>query len=189
MIESFARLLTRHGIRFVVVGGQAVARRVQTATEDIDVLVLVEDLGATVADLAKDSAVKCIDAPASGMAGGQVRVGGAYVDFDLLDPASYSGNRPGPDFFAYVLRYGSSEGYATPPVVWYMRLVAGDKGVYGSKIATDIRNGAPVAWLDEARRIARRFRTLARVDSGIAFVHRLLDITKASASRSSAVGE
>jgi hypothetical protein len=175
MIEGFARLLSRHEIRFVIVGGQAVAREVPTATEDIDALILVEDLQATAAELAEDPTVKFIDSPSSGMARGQVRVGGAYVDFDLLDPSSYSGRRPGPEFFSYVHRR-STEHYAPPPVVWYMRLVVGDRGVYGSKIATDIRNGAPTTWLEEARRIARRFGTLAEVEPGIAFVRKLLEI-------------
>lgn len=176
MISGFERLLERHGVPFVIVGGQALARKIPTATQDIDVLVLVNDLAVVTESLGKDPAVRYVDPPSSGMSGGQVRVAGSYIDFDLLDPASYSGTRSGAAFFSYVRRYGSEGAYATPPVVWYMRLVVGDHTIYGSKVATDIRNGAPVGWLEDARRIARQFGTSALVDEGVAFVRRLLEI-------------
>lgn len=182
MIASFGRLLARYGIRYLIVGGQAIAREIPTATQDIDALVLVPDLDAAVEILSKDSAVKHIDSAVSGMAGGAVRLGGAYIDFDLLDPTAYSGKESGRVFFSYAARRASPDGYATPPVVWYMRLVAGDIGIYGSKIATDIRNGAPVGWLDDVRRIARRFGTLEPVDTGIQFVAQLLEITRPARS-------
>ncbi len=179
MIEGFARLLERHGIRFVIVGGQAVARSVPTATEDIDALVMVDDLGAAVEALREDPAVRQIDAPSSGMAGGRVRTGGREIDFDLLDPAAYSGSRSGREFFEFAHRHRSGS-FAAPRLVWYMRLVAGDLAVYGSKIATDIRNGAPLSWLEDARRIARRFGTAGTVETGVRFVRELVRLSGAS---------
>ncbi|HLY77104.1 MAG TPA: hypothetical protein VKT21_04395 [Thermoplasmata archaeon] len=185
MIAGFEQLLERHKIPFVIVGGQAIARKVPTATQDIDLLVLVDDMNATAEALAKDPVVRFVDPPSSGMAGGEARIAGVNIDFDLLSPASYSGGRPGRDFFVYVRRYGSEGRFATPPVVWYMRLVAGDRAIYGSKIATDIRNGAPVEWLDGTRAIARRFGTLSRVDEGVVFVRQLLGIAGPLRARNS----
>ncbi|MGC2034130.1 MAG: hypothetical protein WA761_01640 [Thermoplasmata archaeon] len=168
--KEFHRILSDNGIRSLVVGGEAIlASGLRTTTEDIDALVLVDDLERAAEQLSKDPAFYFVEPPISGMIGGQVRMDGALVDFDVLDAGLYSGNRSGADFFAYA--YRTRHGiYASPQVVWYMRLVNPERQAYALKISRDMNNGAPGSWLEDARKIARRFGTLDKVDLGIGFL-------------------
>jgi hypothetical protein len=168
-IGIVGRRLQKLSARFLIVGGAAVARAVDSETEDVDLMLAVSDYGRVVRGFAGDPSVQ-IEAHGP-IAGGFLLAGGRRVEFDLLDPSAFSGERSGNEFFDYVLRYRSrpgSEGrYATPPVVWYMRLTVPDWLSYVQKILRDLRAGAPWRWMEVVRHIARRFGTEGKMVSRI----------------------
>ena len=53
-VEAANELLTRHGVRFAIVGGQAIARDAATATRDVDVMVTTDEYRSAVERLRED---------------------------------------------------------------------------------------------------------------------------------------
>ncbi|MCI4347238.1 MAG: hypothetical protein L3J97_01300 [Thermoplasmata archaeon] len=151
------------GARFLIVGGAAVARAVPSETEDVDLMLAVSDFGRVIRSLAKDPTAYVEKVGA--IAGGFLIAGDRRIEFDLLDPSAFSGERSAVEFFDYVFRYRSRAGpegrYAAPPVVWYMRLMVPDWLTYVQKILRDLRAGAPWSWMEIVLDIARRFGTRA----------------------------
>jgi hypothetical protein len=169
-------LLKEHGIRYVVVGGQAVAKTVQTGTSDIDVMVTTSDFEQTVARMLKDSRLR--------MRG--LREGVALfaiesargVGFDILDSAPFAGERSGKEFFDYLIEQESSESegirYASTPIVWYTRLLATRWKIYAEKILVNILDGAESKLLDRVQEIAERFGTRSLLEERIRYVRQEL---------------
>jgi hypothetical protein len=172
-VAAADRILRRHGIRYVVVGGQAVARRVDTGTLDVDVMVTTADYASAVRTLRKDTELAFRDEQ-DGVAFFSLR-NLEGTGFDLLDARPFAGARPGDTFFDFLVTEGSTEEggvrFATTPVVWYTRLLATHWKVYAEKIVTNIGHGAPpAAHLRKVRQIAQRFGTEKIVQPRIEYV-------------------
>lgn len=169
--REFARILRRNGVGFVFVGGVAIEQRFPSATQDFDVMVLPTGYERAVRLVDRDPAVVSFSRGPAEMPGGHVLVAGTVVRFDLLDPAAYSGNRSGEEFYRFVVRYHSDASelgrVARPEVVWYMRLVIEDWEVYVSKILRDLRAGAPWSIVPKVERIAHRFGVRPKVRTRI----------------------
>jgi hypothetical protein len=159
--REFARILRRNGVEFVFVGGVAIEQRFPSATRDFDVMVVPKGYARAVELIDRDPAVVSMSRGPAEMPGGHVLVRGTLVRFDLLDPAAYSGVRPGGEFYDFVARYRSDVTrlgrVARPEVVWYMRLVIDDWELYVSKILRDLRAGAPWTIATKVDHVARRF--------------------------------
>ncbi|HEV2165823.1 MAG TPA: hypothetical protein VGS23_02415 [Thermoplasmata archaeon] len=175
-VKAFSGILKRQGIRFVIVGGAAVAQVYPSETRDVDVLLLAHEYRKGVDVLDHDPSIASMTREDNEMSGGHFVVGHALIRFDILNPEAFSGSRSGDEFFEYVLRSGSrktAEGpVAKVAVVWYMRLVLeGDAWlVQVQKIMRDLRAGAPWSLQKEVRRIAKRFGMLARLEDRLVLV-------------------
>ncbi len=178
-VEQVARWLEGLGIRHVVVGGSAIEHSVPVGTGDVDVLVAVGDWAAI--DRALENRV---DATPLAPYGGTIRstrlqLGTETVDLEFISGQPFSGNLPGDDFLEYVRTYRTTKTrgvrYATPPVVWYMRLSLDDQWQqYVWKINRDIQAGVPVSTLDSAAAIADHFGVGPRIRERIAFTRKTL---------------
>jgi hypothetical protein len=158
-VEVADAILRDHGIRYVVVGGQAVARTVQTGTSDVDVMVTTADFDATVAVLLKDKRLR-LRGLREGVALFAIE-SAQGVGFDLLDAAPFAGTRSGADFFRFLLEEESSENdrirYASTALVWYTRMHASRWRIYAEKILVNILDGADRKELERVEAIARKF--------------------------------
>jgi len=175
-VQAADGILREHGIRYVVVGGQAVAKIVATGTSDIDVMVTTSDFEQTVARMLKDPRLR--------MRG--LREGVALfaiesargVGFDILDSAPFAGERSGQEFFDFLVEKESSESdgirYASTPLVWYTRLLATRWKIYAEKILVNILDGADPKLLDQVQEIAERFGTRALLDERVRYVRQEL---------------
>ena len=172
-VRAFARILERHRLRFIVVGGAAVFRAYPSESRDVGALLLTREYARGIESLDRDPSVVAMTREPGETAGGHFLVGTTVVRFDILDPAAFSGTRAGDEFFDYVYRYGSRDApegrVATVPVVWYMRLVIEGEAwqVQVQKILRDLRAGAPWSRMADVRRIARRFGRETRVGERI----------------------
>ena len=168
-VSAFAKLLRERAVRYVVVGGAAVAEAYPSETVDVDVLLMAREYARAVDALDHDPSIVSMTREGGEMAGGHFVVGHSVVRFDLLNPEAFSGRRSGDDFFDYVARSGSRKtsgvAYAKVPVVWYMRLVIEGEAwmVQVQKILRDLRAGAPWGLTKDVDRIARRFGVQARL--------------------------
>jgi hypothetical protein len=154
-------VLRRHGIRYVVVGGQAVARQAATTTHDVDVMVATVDYAATVRRLREEKGL-AFDWEDDQIARFRLLLLGG-VPLDVINPATFAGARTGREFFRYLLEEGSTltDGiaYATPEVVWYTRLLTKRWMAYAEKIVTNVIDGVDPERLGRVEDIARRFGT------------------------------
>jgi hypothetical protein len=171
-VEAASVILRKHGIRFAVVGGQAVARNAATATRDVDVMVTTDDYREAVARLGRD------DALTLAIEGGPVTRFGITalrgVPLDVVDAGFFAGSKTGAEFFEFLLHEGSTDPdglvYASPDVVWYTRLMTTRWRAYAEKIVTNVIDGLSVAHLDRVEAIARRFGTEGTIRERIAYV-------------------
>lgn len=165
-------ILRRHGIRYVMVGGQAIARQAATATQDVDVMVATADFASSVERLRKEADL-VFDWEVRPVARFRLKAAGG-VPLDLIDPVAFSGSRPGSEFFAYLAKEGSAEvggiRYATPEVVWYTRLLTKRWRAYAEKIVTNVIDGLSPTRLRQVEEIARRFGNDALLRARIEYV-------------------
>ncbi|MCI4341057.1 MAG: hypothetical protein L3K11_01565 [Thermoplasmata archaeon] len=154
-------ILRSHEVEFVVVGGQAVLRRVPRATGDVDAMVTTSDYVETVLRLRGDPRL-VFRSESDGVAQFYVRPLGD-MGLDVLDAGSFSGDSPGAAFYDFVVGESSStaEGvrFASLEAVWYTRLMVPRWQVYADKILSDVIANASLGRVDEVRKIARRFGT------------------------------
>ncbi|MCI4363015.1 MAG: hypothetical protein L3K13_01735 [Thermoplasmata archaeon] len=169
-------ILRGHGIQYVVVGGQAVARTVRTGTVDVDVMVTTSDFQGTIERLLKDPRIRL-----RGMREGLALLSiesARGAGLDILDSAPFAGDQSGGEFYRYLVEEESSESagvrYASTAIVWYTRLLTSRWKVYAEKILVNILDGADPGLLAQAERIARRFGTLELVRSRLEYVRREL---------------
>lgn len=175
-IELSDAILRGHGIQYVVVGGQAVARTVRTGTVDVDVMVTTADFDAAVARLLKDPRIR-LRAMREGVALLSIESAeGAALD--VLDSAPFAGTRSGAEFYRFLVEEESSEAsgirYASTAVVWYTRLLTSRWKLYAEKILVNIVDGADAGLLDHAERIAQRFGTLEAARPRLEYIRREL---------------
>lgn len=175
-LVPFSKILSRHLVEFLIVGGGAVRQFYPSEPQDVDLLLMSRKYEAAVRALEQDPDVESFSWESRGLATGYFRTCKRLVRFDLIDPGAFSGNRSGDQFFEYVSDYGSVSSkagrVATVPVVWYMRLALEGEAwtAHVPKIIRDIQAGAPWSFQKSVRRIARRFGTLTRVDERLRLV-------------------
>ena len=165
-------ILRRHGLRHVVVGGQAIAQDAATATRDVDVMVATDDYAGAVRALGGDPALTLA------MEGGAVtRFGIRALDgapLDLIDAGVFSGKKSGREFFDFLFAEASHEAdgvrYASAEAVWYTRLMTRRWRAYAEKIVTNILDGIEVDRLARVDAIARRFGTESAIAERLAYV-------------------
>jgi len=171
-VQAVDAILRRGGIRYVVVGGQAIAQRAATATRDVDVMVATADYATTVAWLKAESGL-AFDWDDGKLCRFRL-LGLGGLPLDVINPTVFSGKRTGQEFFDFLLSEGSLtvEGipYATPTLVWYTRLLTKRWRAYAEKIVTNVIDGVPVDHLDGVEEIARRFGTEVEIAPRVAHV-------------------
>jgi hypothetical protein len=150
------------GVPFIVVGGSAIERVVPVATKDVDVLISTSDWPTV--DLALESRADAapLDPMTGNIRGTILTLGRGRIDLEFISGGPFSGQFPQDSFSQYVREHESvvHDGirYATPAVVFYMRLNSPDDWrLYVSSIERDLRAGVPKKTLDLAAEIADRF--------------------------------
>ena len=176
-VAASVAILRKHGIRFVVVGGQAIARTAATTTHDVDVMVATDDFAKT-NSLLREEEDLTFDWENDQTARFRIRSLGG-VPLDVINAATFSGTRPGEEFFRFLTDEGSTEtdgvAYATPEVVWYTRLLTKRWKAYAEKIVTNVIDGVAAGRLKTVDRIAERFGTEATIRARLAYVRAELD--------------
>jgi len=181
-VEAAARVLRRHGIRFVVVGGQAIAQSAATATRDVDVMISTDEYGRAVAALSADpEATVAIEGGAVTRFGVKA-MGGAPLD--LIDAGVFCGTHSPSEFFTILATEYSFERdeirYVNPAAVWYTRLLTKRWRAYAEKIVTNIIDGLDPKLLEDVERMAHRFGTESSLGPRLAYVReRLQDVPEA----------
>lgn len=164
-ISAADAILKRHGIPYVVVGGQAIARTAATATRDVDVMVTTPDFRRAVIELGRDDAVTLGIEGAAVTRFGIVALHGAPLD--VIDAGFFAGDRTGEEFFAFLVGEQSAVAdgvrYVSPEVVWYTRLMTKRWRAYAEKIVTNVIDGVGADRLEAVWQIARRFGTEATI--------------------------
>ncbi|MEK6838906.1 MAG: hypothetical protein AABY08_04115 [Candidatus Thermoplasmatota archaeon] len=144
-------------------GGASLERTFPIGTGDIDVAVALKDYPRVLETLRRHPRVRNVE-PLGTKSGSEFRIGTRWVDVEFINPRPFAGNRPPDDFIDYVRRHRSERTdvatFATPEVVWYMRLAIGDWEVYVQKILRDVRAGVPPSLLDKVLDIAKHFDVL-----------------------------
>lgn len=165
-------ILRRHSIRFIVIGGQAIAQQAATTTRDVDVMVATADFGTTLSRLRTDREL-AFDWEDQQLARFRILPAGG-VPLDIINASAFSGAKPGEEFFRYLAEEGSSEAggirYANPEVVWYTRLMTKRWRAYAEKIVTNIIDGVEVGRLDRVTDLARRFATDAALHDRMVYL-------------------
>lgn len=165
-------ILRTHGIAYVVVGGQAVARSVPTGTSDVDIMVTTADFEKTVAQLLRDGRLRLRGAR-DGLALFAIE-SAQGVGLDVLDASPFAGAHPGEEFYRFLVEEESAENhgirYASTPFVWYTRLLASRWRAYAEKILVNIVDGADPTLLTRAVEIARRFGTEGEIAQRLQYV-------------------
>jgi len=176
-LSELIATLRRHGIEYIVVGGQAIAEEVPVFTQDLDVMVALRNFDRAVERIRREP-IFGSEERKSWIARWEVHGLGANpvkTDLDLLNGQPYCGTMAPDGFFDYLRDHWTVRGRlgltARPPVVWYTRLLAvGFWGGYALKVVRDIRAGAPRTWFDGVRQIAERTGTLPTISERIAYV-------------------
>jgi hypothetical protein len=171
-VQAADVILRREGIRYVVVGGQAIAQKAATTTRDVDVMVATADYGTTVARLRAEPGL-AFDWDDGKLCRFRLLAHGG-VPLDVINSTVFSGKRTGKEFFDFLANEGSQavDGilYATPALVWYTRLLTKRWRAYAEKIVTNVIDGVPLDHLAGVEEIARRFGTDAEVGPRVAYV-------------------
>jgi len=165
-------ILKRRGIRYVVIGGQAVAREAATSTRDVDVMVATDDFGKTVDQLRQEKDL-AFDWESDQLARFRILPLGG-VPLDVINAATFSGEKSGDEFFRFLAREGSTGedgvAYAAPEAVWYTRLMTKRWKAYAEKIVTNVIDGVAPQRLAKVDEIARLFGTEATIQLRLAYV-------------------
>lgn len=165
-------ILRRLDIRYVIVGGQAIALNAATSTHDVDVMVATASFDEAIVRLRRSPALAS-DWQDDQLARFRILAEGG-VPLDILNADIFAGNKTGEEFFAYLMKEGSTEAdgilYATPELVWYTRLLTKRWKAYAEKIVTNVIDGISAGRLRKVEEIARRFGTEVTVKTRIAYV-------------------
>jgi hypothetical protein len=159
-LKQIAEELDRLKIRYVVVGGGAVAQQHPVTTGDVDIMVATEAYFPTLDALDGSPKVRWAE-KSPGMATVVFRIGAEEYELDVINASEFSGDQGDDAFVQYVRAKASTVihgiRFASIPAVWYMRLTNPEWQSYVDKVARDISFGIPRAYLDEAIAIAVRF--------------------------------
>jgi hypothetical protein len=171
-VAAADEIFRRRHVRFVVIGGQAIAQKAATATRDVDVMVATADYRRTLAELRgeKELAFDWEDGKLARFR--LLGIGG--VPLDIIDAVTFSGQRTGEEFFRFLLDEASEDSdgvrYASPELVWYTRLLTKRWRTYAEKIVTNVLDGLSAGRLAQVEAIARRFGTEKILAERIAYV-------------------
>ena len=171
-VAAADELLRKYSIRYLVVGGQAIAQEAATATRDVDVMVTTADYRNAVERLAKDPGLTLA------WEGGPVTRFGIVAQrgtpLDVVDAGVFSGTKTAQEFFEFLVREHSIhvEGirYLSPDAVWYTRLLTKRWKAYAEKIVTNIIDGLSTDHLDRVAEIARKFGTESTIRERLEYV-------------------
>ena len=170
-------IFRRQGVRYVVIGGQAIAQKAATATRDVDVMVATADYQRTLERLRGENGL-AFDWEDGKLARFRI-LGQGGVPLDIIDAVTFSGKRSGAEFFRYLLEDSSEEAdgirYASPELVWYTRLLTKRWRAYAEKIVTNVIDGLSPGRLGKVEEIARRFGTEKILAERVAYVRAELD--------------
>lgn len=166
-----ASILRRHGVQFVVVGGQAIGKAVR-ATGDVDVMVATPEYRKTIELLRSDPESR-FDSEEGGVARFvMTRAGDEFLD--VLDAKEFAGTKSGKGFFAFIVssESRSRDGilYATPAVVWYTRLMVRRWKHYSDKILQDVLGGVGAGRIRRVVEIAKEFGTEALIRDRVRYL-------------------
>jgi len=160
-IAAAREILRAAGVPFVVVGGQAIARRAATATRDIDVMVATRDYANALVALHRVPGL-AFDWDDGKLARFRILALGG-VPLDIINSGAFAGAHGEGEFFDFLLREASTEedgvSYGTPEAVWYTRLLTKRWRSYAEKIVTNVIDGVTPDTLTGVEGIAERFGT------------------------------
>ena len=177
-LHTLVKGLKRNAIDYIVVGGQAIAEKVDPYTQDLDTMVQLRNFKAAVAKL-RDEPLFGTPEQRDWIAKWTIHHSDWHSDVsdvDMLNGRPYCGKLTPNEFYDYVRDHLTSPGAlgptADPAVVWYTRLLAHDNWqLYARKILRDIRAGAPKdEWLKGVRRIAGDTGRSEKVEERIQYV-------------------
>ncbi len=165
-------ILRRHDIRYIVVGGQAVAQKAATTTHDVDVMVATHDFHETVQRLRTEKEV-AFDWEEENLARFRILPAGG-VPLDVQNSRLFAVRKSGEAFFRYLLAGASSDdrgiSYCSPEAVWYTRLLTKRWKAYAEKIVTNVIDGLAADRLEQVEETAREFGTDPVIGPRIAYV-------------------
>jgi hypothetical protein len=171
-VQFADEILRRLGIRYVVVGGQAVARSAATATRDVDVMVATGDYARTVMLLRKEKEL-ALDWDDGTLCRFRILARGG-LPLDVINGSAFAGKPPGRDFFRFLAEEQSSTvdgiAYASPEAVWYTRLLTKRWQAYAEKIVTNMIDGVSPDRLAAVEELGRRFGTEATLADRVEYV-------------------
>lgn len=155
--------LRKLNIKPLVCGGSALELSgFPVKTEDIDLLVTVEQFNKLNNTLKKSNKFRVIDRVENRI-GTEFKFKNRGMDVEFVNAELFSGKLSAKKFFNYLEKYRSSERngilFVEPEVVWFMRLVIGGWQVYVQKIVRDIKAGVPVKTISKIKKLAKKTRT------------------------------
>jgi hypothetical protein len=178
-IEAVAEWLRELDIQFVIVGGSAIERSIAVGTGDVDVLIAVGQWEAIEKALENNRQATPLEPYSGTIRPTRLKLGTSVIDLEFISGEPFAGTHSADEFIEYVRNYRSEKSkgvrYATPPVVWYMRLSIDDQWEqYASKIRRDIISGVPASTLDAVVDIGDHFGVGDRIRERVGFVRRIL---------------
>ncbi len=178
-LPAVCRELDKVGIAYIVVGGASLERTYPIGTGDIDIAVALKDYPRVLETLRAHPRFRNIEDVGT-MAGSEFRLGTRWVDIEFINPRLFAGKRPPDEFIDYVRRHRSERTdiatFASPEIVWYMRLAIPDWEVYVQKILRDVRAGVPPGLLDKVLDVARHFGNLETLAPRVAETRRMAEL-------------
>lgn len=176
-LNEIAGELKRLKIRYVVVGGGAVAQQHSIATEDLDIIVATGDYDVALSALQASPLVTWAEQSPT-MATVRFRLTGGIFELDVIDAALFAGRLDQDEFIRFLKAEASTTvggiRFASIPAVWYMRLTNPQWEPYVDKVARDIEFGVPRSYLDDTLRIGVRFGRDREIRARIRLVEQLL---------------
>lgn len=178
-MEQAANWLRDLGIRFVVVGGSAIEHSVPVGTGDVDVLIAVGEWKRLETVLQENPKATPLEPFSGTIRGTRLSLGTAAIDLEFISGEPFAGTKDADSFIEYVRAYRSERHrgvyYASPAVVWYMRLSIDDHWEqYASKIRRDIVAGVPESTLEAVKAIGDHFGVGDRIQARIGEVRETL---------------
>lgn len=174
-VETVAEWLRSEiGVPFVVVGGSAIAISVPVATKDVDVLISGKDWDTVDEALEDRKDAAPLDPMTGTIRATRVAIGGSSIDLEFISGEPFCGTRTPREFVQYVREKGSVRHggtlYATPAVVFYMRLSTEDWKAYTPSIERDLGAGVQATSLDTVVVVAEHLGTGQKIRERVAFV-------------------
>ncbi len=178
-VEAVAEWLRSEvGVPFVVVGGSAIERSVAVGTKDVDVLISGDDWPSVDEALEGRADAPPLEPMSGTIRGTIVTIGRGSIELEFLSGEPFCGTRGPGEFTRYVTEKGSQKHgetrYATPEVVFYMRLSTDDWKAYVPSIERDLHAGVNPAALDGVVTIADHFGVGSRIRERVESARKML---------------